>query len=140
MPAASAAIDKSYLQDLIEALSLTSESFYLVCDTSKLTKARKKVMEVSKKNDNLKVSNTDNICIYFDGRKDSTRTIINDLNMQLHPIIIIKEQHITVTIKPGGRYLAFLTRMHLFILISMLKRLLKVFICCCYNIILQSHV
>ena len=30
--------------------------------------------------------------------------MINDSNRQLHPIII-KEQHITVTLEPGGRYL-----------------------------------
>ena len=65
-------------------------------------------MAVAKKNDNSKVSNTDNIRIYFDGRKDSTRTMIDDSNGQLHPIFI-KEQHITMTIEPGGRYLGHFT-------------------------------
>ena len=65
-------------------------------------------MVVSKKNDNLKVSNTDSIDIYFDGRRDSTRTMINDSNGQLHPIII-KDQHITVTVEPGGQYLGHFT-------------------------------
>ncbi|XP_065640992.1 uncharacterized protein LOC124806086 isoform X2 [Hydra vulgaris] len=107
-PAATAAIATSYLQDLIEAGFLTPESSYLACDPSKLTRERKKVMVVAKKKDNLKLPKADNIAIYFDGRKDSTRAMINDSNGQLHPIII-KEQHITVTIEPGGRYLGHFT-------------------------------
>jgi hypothetical protein len=107
-PAATAAIATSYLQDLIEAGFLTPESSYLACDPSKLTRARKKAMVVAKNNDNFKLPKADNIGIYFDGRKDSTRAMINDSNGQLHPIII-KEQHITVTIEPGGRYLGHFT-------------------------------
>ena len=57
-------------------------------------------MVVAKNNDNFNLPK-DNIGIYFDGRKDSTRAMINDSNGQLHPINI-KEQHITVTIEPGG--------------------------------------
>ena len=65
-------------------------------------------MAVAKKINNLKVSNTVNIGIYFDGRKDSTRIIINESNGQLHPIII-KEQFIIVTIEPGDQYLGHFT-------------------------------
>ena len=46
--------------------------------------------------------------LHFDGRKDSARTMINDLNGKLHSIII-KEQHITVIIEPDGRYLGHFT-------------------------------
>ena len=65
-------------------------------------------MVVAKNNDNFNLPKADNIGIYFDGRKDSTRAMINDSNGQLHPINI-KEQHITVTIEPGGRYLGHFT-------------------------------
>ena len=51
---------------------------------------------------------TDNIGIYFEGRKNSESTMINNSNGQLHPIII-KEQHITVTIEHGGQYLCHFT-------------------------------
>ncbi|XP_065671432.1 uncharacterized protein LOC136089384 [Hydra vulgaris] len=102
-PAAIAAIATSYLQDLIEARFLTPEYSYLDCDPYKLTRMRKKVMVVAKNNDNFNLPKADNIGIYFDGRKDSTRAMINDSNGQLHPTII-KEQHITVTIEPAGRY------------------------------------
>ena len=79
-------------------------------------------MVVAKNNDNFILPKADNIGIYFDGRKDSTRAMINDSNGQLHPINI-KEQHITVTIEPGGRYLGHFTP--------------KI---CCNNIILLNHV
>ncbi|XP_065647557.1 uncharacterized protein LOC136077054 [Hydra vulgaris] len=107
-PAATAAIATSYLQDLIEAGFLTPEYSYLACDPSKLMRARKKVMVVAKNNDHFNLPKADNIGIYFDGRKNSTRAMINDSSGQLHSIII-KEQHITVTIEPGGRYLGHFT-------------------------------
>ncbi|XP_065656719.1 uncharacterized protein LOC136082069 [Hydra vulgaris] len=137
-PAATSAIATSYLQDLIEAGFLTPEYSYLACDPSKLMRARKKVMVVAKNNNNFNLPKADNIGIYFNGKKDSTRAMINDSNGQLH-LIIIKEQHITVTIEPGGRYLGHFTpNAHTHS--DKLKRLLKVFIICCDNIILLNHV
>ncbi|XP_065660335.1 uncharacterized protein LOC136084117 [Hydra vulgaris] len=141
-PAATAAIATSYLQDLIEAGFLTPEYSYLACDPSKLMRARKKVMVVAKNNDHFNLPKADNIGIYFDGRKDSIRAMINDSNGQLHPIII-KEQHITVTIEPGGRYLGHFTPIAHTHSDKPAKKIAVyngLFIICCNNIILLNYV
>ena len=46
--------------------------------------------------------------IYFDGRKDKTRVMVEDSLGRLHPRVV-KEDHISVTAEPEGRYLAHFT-------------------------------
>ena len=46
--------------------------------------------------------------IYFDGIKDKTRALIPDSFGKVHPRIV-KEEHISVTVEPSGKYLTHFT-------------------------------
>ena len=58
--------------------------------------------------DKEKIKNSEVIGISFDGRKDLTRALIPDSTGKLHPRII-KEQHISLTAEPSGRYVRHVT-------------------------------
>ena len=65
-------------------------------------------MKSARAKDKEKVKNSEIIGISFDGRKDLTRALIPDSTGRLHPRII-KEQHISVTAEPSGRYVGHVT-------------------------------
>ena len=89
-PTASAVVATSYLQDLIEAGFLPPEYTYLAWNTSKITRERKKAMVVAKEKETLKLKNSDNIGINFDGRQEQ---------------LYMTQVDISVTVEPDDRYL-----------------------------------
>lgn len=108
-PAATAAVASEYLKDLIASGILSSEMSYLACDPSKIERARKTVMEKAKDADKDSSSKTPIVGISYDGRKDKhTRAMVCDRygNTRLR---MIKEEHISVTSEPVGRYLNHFT-------------------------------
>ena len=105
-PAATASLVSEYLKDLIAAGILSSEMSYLVCDPSKIERARKSVMNKAKDADKLSSSKDPIKGFSYDGRKDKhTRAMVSDSagNMRLR---MIKEEHISVSLEPAGRYLS----------------------------------
>lgn len=107
-PAAAAAVASGFLKDLIAAGHLSEEMSYLAVDPSKLRRAREAVMSAARETEDVRAKGECIEAIYFDGRKDSTRTLVPDTCGRLHPKII-KEEHITVTAEPTGRYLSHFT-------------------------------
>ena len=65
-------------------------------------------MKSARAKDKEKIKDSEIIGISFDGRKDLTRALIPDSTGKLHPRII-KEQHISVTAEPSGRYIGHVT-------------------------------
>ena len=107
-PTASAAIATAYLHDLIKAKYISCDLSYLACDPSKLTRARKKAMKYAIKRDSEKFEKSNILGIFFDGRKDTTRTMEPDSTGRLHHRMT-KEEHVTVTVEPSGDYLGHIT-------------------------------
>ena len=107
-PAASAAVATGFLKDLIAAGHLGEDMAYLALDPSKLRRARQSVMTKAQEKEELRASEEPIESIYFDGRKDKTRALVPDSRGKLHPRII-KEEHMSVTWEPYGRYLSHFT-------------------------------
>ena len=79
---------------------------YLACDPSKIERARKCVMREAKEVDQYSHSKDQIVGIAYDGRKDKrTRAMVSDTfgNTRLR---MIKEEHISVSSEPAGRYLS----------------------------------
>ena len=81
---------------------------YLAIDPSKIVRARKVSMNKSREEDREKDGEEKITGIYFDGRKDKTRALIPDSFGKVHPRIV-KEEHISVTVEPSGKYLTHFT-------------------------------
>ena len=79
---------------------------YLAVDPSKLCRARESVMACAAETENARAMKENIKAIYFDGRKDKTRAMEPDCQGTLHPRLV-KEEHLSVTAEPGGRYLSF---------------------------------
>ena len=107
-PTATAAIGTAYLQDLIKAGHLPPNMSYLDIDPIKIVRARKVSMNKSREEDTEKEGEEKITGIYFDGRKDKTRALIPDSFGKVHPRIV-KEEHISVTVEPSGKYLTHFT-------------------------------
>ena len=107
-PAAAAAVASGFLKDLIAAGHLTEKMDYLALDPNKLRRARQSVMTKAQEKEEVRANVEKIESIYFDGRKDKTRAMIADSRGRLHPRII-KEEHVSVTWEPHGRYLSHFT-------------------------------
>ena len=82
---------------------------FLACDPRKLQRARHKVLKNAKNSDYDNIKSSDPIsAIYFDGRRDLTLSMISDQDGILHRRIV-KEEHITITAEPEGKYLSHFT-------------------------------
>ena len=103
-PAAAAALASGFLQDLIAGGHLSPHMAYLVCDPNKLRRSRQGVMVSARSNDQGNHQGTKIVGLGYDGGKDKTRTMIPDSSGKLHPRVI-KEEHVSVTEEPSGRYL-----------------------------------
>ena len=97
-----------YLKDLIAAGHLSQEMSYLTLDPCKLRRARQEVMTSAQEQDTIRATEETIRAISFDGRKDNTRVLIPGSDGNLHPRIV-KEEHISVTWEPSGRYLGHFT-------------------------------
>ena len=107
-PAAAAAVATGFLKDLIAARQLSDQMDVLAMDPNKLRRARQSVMTRAKEKEEVRATEEKIESIYFDGRKDKTRAMVPDARGQLHPKII-KEEHVSVTWEPHGRYLTHFT-------------------------------
>ena len=107
-PAAAAAIATSYLKDLQEAGFTFKDLSHLACKKSKLVRARKFAMKKAKEEDQQKVDKSGFAGIYFDGRRDNILTAISDIRGKLYQRVC-KEEHVSVTLEPGGNYLSHFT-------------------------------
>ena len=81
---------------------------YLAPDPKKVHRSREKVMKTIKQQEINKLNEGDIIGIGYDGRKDSTKVLKKDSSGQLHPTVV-KEEHVSVTWEPSGRYLTHFT-------------------------------
>lgn len=107
-PAAAAAVATGFLKDLIAAGHLPDKMEFLAMDPNKLRRARQTVMTKAQEKEEVRATEEKIESIYFDGRKDKTRAMLPDSRGQLHPKII-KEEHVSVTWEPHGRYLTHFT-------------------------------
>ena len=106
--AAAAAIATGYLKDLIAAGHLPADKAYLALDPSKVRRGREKVMTGAKIKEEKKAKEEEIVGIGYDGRKDLTRVLLADTQGKVHPRLV-KEEHVSVTWEPTGRYLAHFT-------------------------------
>lgn len=106
--AAAAAVATGYLKDLIAAGHLPADKAYLALDPSKVRRGREKVMSGAKIKEEKKAKEEDIVGIGYDGRKDMTRVLLADAQGKVHPRLV-KEEHISVTWEPTGRYLSHFT-------------------------------
>ena len=106
--AAAAAVATGFLKDLIAAGHLHKDMQYLAMDRGKLRRARHQVMKGAQVKDEERQTKGELQGICFDGRKDETRVLQADEIGRLHPRIV-KEEHISVTWEPEGRYLGHFT-------------------------------
>ena len=107
-PAAAAALVSGFLRDLIAARHLEEDLAYLVVDPSKMRRAREAVMGGATAVEDTKAKEEIIEAIYFDGRKDKTRVMMEGSDGILHPRMV-REEHISVTAEPKGRYIAHFT-------------------------------
>ena len=108
-PSATAALVDEFLQDLIKSGVFTPEHSYLALDKSKVQRARQGVMARAREEGDSECSLGEVEGIYFDGRKDQTKTLEEDpVTGRYHPKLV-KESHITVTSEPKGSYMFHFT-------------------------------
>ena len=107
-PAAAAAVASGFLRDLIDAGHLSKDKSYLALDPSKVRRARESVMLGATKTEDARAKEEIIEAIYYDGRKDKTRAMVPDPSGRLHPRLV-KEEHVSVTAEPSGRYLSHFT-------------------------------
>ena len=98
---AAAAIASGFLSDLIAAGHLPPEKIYLACDTKKMWRAKQRAMS------SVRVSNENEDpiqAVFFDGKRDKTKVIeVNEETGRPHQRAV-KEDHITITQEPQGKY------------------------------------
>ena len=106
---ASAALCSSFLADLIKGKVLPPEYEYLAVDKSKVARAKERVMKESRAKDEER--NQDEVIsgIFADGRKDKTKVLVEDATTGRYHQRIVKEEHVSVTSEPDGRYLFHFT-------------------------------
>jgi hypothetical protein len=97
-----------FLKDLISAGHLSEDKASLAVDSHKMKRAREKVMSAASETEDARAQEETIRAIGYDGRKDKTRAMVPDSRGQLHPRMI-KEEHISVTAEPSGRYLSHFT-------------------------------
>nr|XP_047134946.1 uncharacterized protein LOC124812399 [Hydra vulgaris]XP_047134947.1 uncharacterized protein LOC124812399 [Hydra vulgaris] len=103
-----AAIITGIIKDFIAAGYLSPDMSYLSVDPNKMRRAKNNVIKENIIIGANKCSNENIIGIAYDGRKDWTKTLIPDKYGKLHSRVK-KEEHISVTWEPTGRYLAHIT-------------------------------
>ena len=93
----------------IDAGLITKENTKLVVDHNKVVRAQQKVMEeLQQELDNM-ARNGNIECILFDGRKDLTKTMFKVEGTDQQYPGVIKEEHYSVCMEPGGNYLFHFT-------------------------------
>ena len=89
----------------IDAWVISKDNTHLAVDHSKVVRAQENVMKELEKEIDLIASSGKIECIFFDGRKDLTRTLLEiEGSTQKYPGMV-KEEHYSVCMEPGGNYL-----------------------------------
>ena len=93
----------------IDAGLISEENTQFIVDHQKIVRAQAKLM-IGLKNETLKSLHNVNInCIYFDSRKDITKVKIEVEGSNRYFPGSIKEEHYTVCMEPGGKFLFHFT-------------------------------
>ena len=99
-----AAVATGFLKDLINAGILGPEYSYLAVDKSKVMRAKSTIISGASEDGDRECMEGDIRGIFFDGRKDFTKHMVKDvITGSLHPRVI-KENHVSVTSEPDGKY------------------------------------
>ena len=89
----------------IDAGVITQFDTALVIDHNKVRRAQEKVMKEQDAKLTEELEKNGISCIFFDGRRDETKVMLQaEENGKMYPGMI-KEEHCTVCMEPGGRYL-----------------------------------
>ena len=78
--------------------------FYLAIDQSKISGGKHTVMESAEEKGNKENHENDIKGIFFDGRKDNTKTLVFNEDTERYHQKVVKENHISVTSEPDGQY------------------------------------
>lgn len=101
---ATAAIASGFLRDLIDAGHLSPSMSYLALDRSKVSRGKESVIRTAKGKGDEDTDSKNITAVFFDGRKDKTKTLLlNSETNRYHQKTII-ENHISVTSEPDGQY------------------------------------
>ena len=101
---ATAAIATGYLQDLIENGHLDPSKSYLAVDKYKMQRGRLEAIKSAADRGERSSKESEIKGIFFDGRKDRTKTMEFDEKTMRYHQTITKENHISVTSEPDGKY------------------------------------
>src|SRR6218665_1670842 len=106
---ATAAIINGLLCDLLKAGHLGEDKRHLICDSKKVFRAKERAMKYSTKKENSSFPKCTITGIFVDSRKDNTLILMHDETTGTFRKRTVKENHMTVTEEPRGRYLTHFT-------------------------------
>ena len=106
---ATAAICSSFLADLINGKVLPSECEHLAVDKYKVMRAKERMMNESKIHDEERNQEDVITGIFADGRRDKTKVLVEDKTTGRFHQRYVKQEHVSVTSEPEGRYLFHFT-------------------------------
>src|SRR5205814_7613792 len=93
----------------LDAGLITEGDRRLVVDHNKVKRAQEKVMKSLDEEFHARCQIGNIECIFFDGRKYSTKVLLQADNSSHQFPSIVREEHYTVCSEPGGRYLCNFT-------------------------------
>jgi len=89
----------------IDAGLITQWDTVLVIDHNKVRRAQERIMKELEAKFAVELQENGISCILFDGRRDETRVMVQaEENGKMYPGVV-KEEHYTVCMEPGGKYL-----------------------------------
>src|SRR5688572_431723 len=89
----------------IDAGLVTQFDTTLVIDHNKVRRAQERVMKELDAKFEDEIQQNGISCIFFDGRRDETKVMLKaEVHGKMYPGLV-KEEHITVCMEPGSRYL-----------------------------------
>ena len=102
---ATAAICSGIFSDQIRGKVLSPDSEYLAVDKNKIARARDRIMKESQIKDEERNQEEIITGIFADGRKDKTKVLLLDGTTGRYHQRTVKQENISVTCEPDGRYL-----------------------------------
>ena len=102
---ATAAICSGFLSDQIRGKIISQDKQYLVVDKKKVMRAKDRIMKQSQVDDELRNMEEVITGVFADGRKDKTRVLLCDRKTGRYHQRVVKQENISVTGEPDGRYL-----------------------------------
>ena len=94
-----------FLKDLVDAGYLTEEDkAFLTCDSTKIFRAKEKLMSCARLTEETRALNSDVECIFFYGRADKTKVLTFQEETKKYHKSVITEEHYTLIQEPEGMY------------------------------------